>query len=627
MASADEGQTGSTTTAPPQTTTATPAPVTTTEPPVTTTTQPAATTTTRSPATTTTGAPPTTTVAPGTTSTAPAAATTSAPPATTTAASTSAAITIDQFEAEPAALFSGGKSKLSWRITGDFDKALLHVEVQGGDPFDDQDVTARGSEGELEVTAPDGAATYRLVVTPRGGGADIHSPDCAVHAFPLPSFDESASGLRRHGDGSGNASLSASTDDNLEAFWSVKDADVVRLSREGSDVGEPDRATDELCPISLSGLEPGTHHFKLTPGVTGAGGNLWAEQAALELTLNLGSAIAVTRLWGDPEPDEDGKDHPPQDLQLAAGTRVKLHFETVGAKQVVVKVSPDQGDASDLDPVDLAEDGTGTLVVDPKDQPTSYTAVAVNGEVKSDPMGPVTVHFHDADEAVSTIATVSGTPMADLAILHADGSTGESAAKLRLGAGDGLQLKWTVANAKSARLIATSLVRKECHAEADAAASGPIANEHLVASGMDLQLDEHGSGSDTVVVDPGPSGSTEYALTVTLSDDSVAAPGAKVTAYVANFNVQLRLPDGSDFARKKDCVVEIPGRDPIEATTNDDGELWLWLGNDAVESATLRLMEGETEVASWEMAIQKEQGVADGVAAISDDPAKAEGGA
>jgi hypothetical protein len=94
----------------------------------------------------------------------------------------------------------------------------------------------------------------------------------------------------------------------------------------------------------------------------------------------------------------------------------------------------------------------------------------------------------------------------------------------------------------------------------------------------------------------------------------------KATAFVANFNVQLELPDGSDYARNKKCVLEIPGQSAVEGTTNDSGELWLWVPNVAAESATLRLLDGGSELATWEVTLHAEEGVPDGALAVNDAP-------
>ncbi len=155
-----------------------------------------------------------------------------------------------------------------------------------------------------------------------------------------------------------------------------------------------------------------------------------------------------------------------------------LHFETAGAKQVRVTATPDEGEATDLDPVDLAEEGTGSQVVDPGDKLTRYTAIALNGEAKSETAGPVTVHFHGADESVSPLAKVSGPASAELVILTADDQAGHAADKLRIGAGNGVHLKWAVANAKNARLTAKSLVEKVC--PATEAAESELDFDHLL---------------------------------------------------------------------------------------------------------------------------------------------------
>jgi hypothetical protein len=445
----------------------------------------------------------------------------------------------------------------------------------------------------------------------------------AVDVLPLPVFAADKSGLRLHGDDTAAASLSASADQVVEACWSVENADLLQLTRNGEEIDEPRRATDGFCPLSLAGLEPGDYQYQLIPGVAESGGETWVKDAALSFTLTLTPALRVTQFSGDPEPDDDGKDHLAQDLQIAEGSKVKLSFEAKCAKQVQISAAPEDGEASALSPlVDLDEEGKGTLTVDPGDKLTVYTAVAVDGDAKSAPSAKVTVHFHAAEAVVSPLVDVVGGASARLLIRADDGTLGPDA-KLKAGARDGLQLEWTVAGAKGAHLSATALVQKPVQAPEAQAAGAHVANDQLLTSGLDLPLDALGSGSGLVVVDPGPTGSTEYTLTVTPEAEGVEEVSAKATAYVANFNVQIKLPGGG-LAKNKTCSLEIGGQEPVTGTTNDSGELWLWLANTAASVATLRVLDGGQELASWALLLEAEEGVAEGLAAVDDAPSPAD---
>jgi hypothetical protein len=209
-----------------------------------------------------------------------------------------------------------------------------------------------------------------------------------------------------------------------------------------------------------------------------------------------------------------------------------------------------------------------------------------------------------------------GQPSAELVILCADGAAGHAADKLRLGAANGLRLKWSVAGAGKARLTAKSLVEKKCETTQKPSSAEQVSNDDLVSSGLDLPLDAQGSGGGAVLVAPGPCGSTAYTLTVT--PKSGPPLEVKATAFVANFNVQLELPDGSDHAKNKSCVLELPGHAPIEGVTNQWGELWLWVPNVTAEKAVLRLLDGGRELASWQVAIKAEDGVPAGALAVND---------
>src|SRR5262249_58133747 len=81
---------------------------------------------------------------------------------------------------------------------------------------------------------------------------------------------------------------------------------------------------------------------------------------------------------------------------------------------------------------------------------------------------------------------------------------------------------------------------------------------------------------------------------------SSAAGGEKEAAPETNFHVQLELPDGSDYARNKSCVLEIPGHPSVQGTTDESGELRLSIPNVTVDGATLRVLdESGAEIASW----------------------------
>ena len=225
----------------------------------------------------------------------------------------------------------------------------------------------------------------------------------------------------------------------------------------------------------------------------------------------------------------------------------------------------------------------------------------------------------DGRELVSPALEAGRQTRAALTILAADGTPGHDAGKLRIGAGNPLQLKWSASGAIKATLSARSLVEKKCEAPGTRSSSERVPNDHLISAGIELPLDAQGSGSGVVHVDPGPCGSTEYSISVTSRS---GAPGvARATAFVANFNAQLELPDGSDYARNKSCVLEMPGQEPVKGTTNEAGELWLWLPNVSAESATLRLLDGSTELASWTVAIAPEEGMPSGALALDDVPA------
>ncbi len=122
---------------------------------------------------------------------------------------------------------------------------------------------------------------------------------------------------------------------------------------------------------------------------------------ALTLTLTLLRARGHEAL-GRSRAGQQWQGHLPQDLQLETGSKVKLHFETIGAKQVQITATPAR----------TWRRSTSTrreqMIVNPHDNLATYTATVLNGNAKSDPAGPVTVHFHAPDMLVSPLAAVSG---------------------------------------------------------------------------------------------------------------------------------------------------------------------------------------------------------------------------
>lgn len=107
-------------------------------------------------------------------------------------------------------------------------------------------------------------------------------------------------------------------------------------------------------------------------------------------------------------------------------------------------------------------------------------------------------------------------------------------------------------------------------------------------------------GSESATDDEGPGDARPAA-------EASAPPAdadARRAAGAPNFHVQVELPDGSDYARNKRCVLEIPGGEPVEGTTNDSGELQLCVPNTDVETATLRVFDGEAEIAAWQVMLR-----------------------
>jgi hypothetical protein len=74
-----------------------------------------------------------------------------------------------------------------------------------------------------------------------------------------------------------------------------------------------------------------------------------------------------------------------------------------------------------------------------------------------------------------------------------------------------------------------------------------------------------------------------------------------------NFHVQLELPDGSDYARNKSCILEIPGHPSLKGTTNESGELVLSVPNVSAEGAILRVFDGGAEIATWPVTLRAEE--------------------
>ena len=126
-----------------------------------------------------------------------------------------------------------------------------------------------------------------------------------------------------------------------------------------------------------------------------------------------------------------------------------------------------------------------------------------------------------------------------------------------------------------------------------------------------------GAGDETAGGAPGARGSGEPGSAASgdakspaePADASSSPPAAEEAGKpAANFHVQIELPDGSDYARNKACVLEIPGHPPVEGTTNDSGELVLSVPNVTAESATLRVLDGGTEIATWAVTLRAEDG-------------------
>jgi len=464
------------------------------------------------------------------------------------------------------------------------------------------------------TTQPPGTTTPPPSTTTAAPDVTTTAPAATTTgAVAGPQFDPSATGLRKRGDSGSGSALTLPVGSAAEACWSLQNADLVQLHRDGQPVGDPDHATDGSCPVPLDGLEPGTHDFKLVPGVTRAGMDpAWSPDASVALTLTLVPALAVTKFFAAPVPD-DGATQSPLDLQIPIGTKVKLSWEVTFAKQVVVTVQPDGGDATPMDAIDVtADDGgraSGDLVVDPGDKPTTYTLIALDGDQRSGPSSPLGVHFHDAGELVSAIARVGPDASATLQIfagsLAPAGAQGD-AQSAQTGAGDAVTLHWTATAAASARLTA-ELEGLKPPPDAASRATTPDAIDFaaLLAGGLDLDLDEAGNGQGDLLLDPGPGQPATITLRVQPREAQSGEQAAQVTAQVANFNVHLLMDDrGTSALAGMMCKLELPGGEVLEGSTDANGWLRLTLPKNQAFTATVHMFDGDTETASWELNIE-----------------------
>jgi len=393
---------------------------------------------------------------------------------------------------------------------------------------------------------------------------------------------------------------------------------MVKLVRDGNDVGAPDRATDPACPVPAGGLAPGTYTFRLVPGIAKGNSDSWLDAAGVDLTLTLEAGLSVYKFEADPEPNDDQGQHPAS-LQIETGKKVKLNWSTTGATQVLITATPDGGTATTLDPQPVDASGQGSLVVDPQDQPTSYTIVAQNGDAQSPPSSAVTVAFHAPGQAVSPHAGVQGQLSANLAVYAFDEAADKARAKLMIGAQDNVHLQWSVTGAKTARLEAKLLVDKNLSQDveqSEKAAEGMISNLSLVLKGLDLKVDDQGNGSGTVTLDPGVEDSTRYTLTATPTDDKAQPATATAEVGVHNFNFQVLIADESDSSKEvpavnRKCSLELPDVGKYEGTTDEVGELWLSVPNVHVPSATLFVFDkdGKEQIASYPLKIDPEAGL------------------
>ena len=115
------------------------------------------------------------------------------------------------------------------------------------------------------------------------------------------------------------------------------------------------------------------------------------------------------------------------------------------------------------------------------------------------------------------------------------------------------------------------------------------------------------AGEEThAAADETPAAAGESSSSSAQSEGASTDAGAeKEAAPETNFHVQLELPDGSDYARNKSCVLEIPGHPSVQGKTNESGELTLSVPNVTVEGATLRVLDdGGAEIASWPVTLR-----------------------
>ena len=218
-------------------------------------------------------------------------------------------------------------------------------------------------------------------------------------AKPPPRLDPGKTGLRKRGQKTGGPHLTVGQTEVVEAYWSASSADLVQLTRDGTPVGDPDRATDQSLPLP-HGLAAGDYTFKLVPGVLGGEKPVWSGDAGVDLKLTVKETVLVNKFWITPEP-ADGHADLAHALQLRNGTKVKLHWSTTGAKKVAILTST--GEFFELD---AGPGGAGEFLHDPKDQPGKYKLRALNGEAQSRPATPISIFFHPARMTMSPLTSV-----------------------------------------------------------------------------------------------------------------------------------------------------------------------------------------------------------------------------
>jgi|SRR5215468_6058297 len=119
---------------------------------------------------------------------------------------------------------------------------------------------------------------------------------------------------------------------------------------------------------------------------------------------------------------------------------------------------------------------------------------------------------------------------------------------------------------------------------------------------------ENASGASSSET-PGEGKAAEAGEKAADTGEKAADAGEKAAEQEAtpetNFHVQLELPDGSDYAKNKSCVLEIPGHPSVEGKTDESGELTLSVPNVTAEGATLRVLDdGGAEIASWPVTLR-----------------------